>query len=79
MTGNMSEAGILRAKSDDVLRQCCHIMLSTGAEAFYLNGQFIADADPAEGVPSLLPLARSIAQASDCALSCYVVPEPDDE
>lgn len=79
MTGNVSEAAILRAKSDDGLGQCCHITLSNGAEAFYLNGQFITDADPAEGMASLLPLARSIARASDCALNCYVVPEPDDE
>lgn len=54
---------------------CCHITLSTGAEAFYLNDHFITDA----GVPSLLPLARSVARASDCVLCSYVVPEPDDE
>lgn len=79
MTGNVSGDAVSHTKSDDVLGQCCHITLSNGAEAFYLNGQFITDADPAEGVPSLLSLARSIARACDCALTCYVAREPEDE
>lgn len=79
MTGNVEKRTASQAKADNPLGQCCHITLSNGVEAFYLNGQFITDADPADGVPSLLPLARSIARASDCALNCYAVPEPEDE
>lgn len=79
MTGNLNRDAISHAKPDDGLGQCCHITLSNGVEAFYLNGQFITDADPADGMASLLPLARSIARASDCALNCYAVPEPEDE
>lgn len=79
MTGNPNDDATSHAKPIDVLGQYYHITLSNGVEAFYLNGQFITDADPADGVPSLLPLARSIARASDCTLNCFVVREPDDE
>ena len=60
-----------------VLGKCCHITLNTGAEAFYLNGQFITDREPGSGAPSLLNLARSISMAAGHSLSCYVVAEPD--
>ncbi|MGK3125914.1 hypothetical protein ACCY16_17475 [Candidatus Pantoea formicae] len=79
MTGNVDKGTASQVKADNPLGQCCHITLSNGVEAFYLNGEFITDADPADGEPSLLPLARSIARASDCALNCYAVHEPDDE
>ncbi|MDU6435338.1 MAG: hypothetical protein E6556_22000 [Pantoea sp.] len=62
-----------------VLGPCCHITLNTGAEAFYINGQFITDAYPGEGAPWLLNLARRIAAASGHTLRCYVVSEPEDE
>ena len=79
MKGKLQQDAISHAKYSDVLGQCCHITLSNGIEAIYLNGQFITDADPSDGVASLLPLARSIARASDCKLNCYAVHEPDDE
>lgn len=78
-TGKPNDDAISHAKPIDVLGQCCHITLSNGVEAFYLNGLFITDADPADGVPSLLRLARSLARASDCALNCFVVREPDND
>ncbi|MGK3125888.1 hypothetical protein ACCY16_17345 [Candidatus Pantoea formicae] len=77
MTGNVDERAVLT--SHHFLGQCFHITLNNGVEAFYLNGEFITDADPADGVVSLLALSRSIARASGCELKCYVLPEPDDE
>ncbi|WP_215844879.1 hypothetical protein [Candidatus Pantoea bituminis] len=79
MTVNVNKVAASQAKADNPLGQCCHITLSNGVEALYLNGEFITDAEPADGVPSLLPLARSIARASDCLLNCYAVHEPKDE
>lgn len=62
-----------------VLGPCCHITLNTGAEAFYINGQFITDAYPGEGASWLLNLTRGIAAASGHTLRYYVESEPDDE
>ncbi|MDU6442999.1 MAG: hypothetical protein E6559_24475 [Pantoea sp.] len=79
MKGMSNEFPVSQGEIVRVLGQCCHITLNTGAEAFYINGQFITDSYPGEGAPWLLNLARSIAAASGHTLRCYVVSEPDDE
>lgn len=68
---------VIQEEIDRVLGKCCHITLNTGAEALYINGNFVTDAYPGE--PPLLNLARSIAAASGHNLCCFVVPEPDNE
>ena len=43
MKGMSNEFPVSQGEIVRVLGQCCHITLNTGAEAFYINGQFITD------------------------------------
>ena len=79
MKGRANAFPVSQVEIARVLGKCCHIALYTGAEAFYVNGEFITDTYPGEGAPWLLNLARRVATASGHTLSCYVVSEPDDE
>lgn len=76
MKGNNNDIAVTREECASVMGACCHIALSNGAEAFFINGWLISDERDNGREGRVLELARRVAGASGQVLNCYVLPVP---
>ncbi|OWS75082.1 hypothetical protein CBW22_13790 [Pantoea sp. VS1] len=70
------DSAITREECASVMGACCHIALSNGAEAFFINGWLISDERDNGREGRVLELARRVVGASGQALNCYALPAP---
>jgi len=70
------DSAVTREECASVMGACCHIALSNGAEAFFINGWLISDERDEAREGRVLELARRVAGASGQVLNCYVLPVP---
>ena len=70
------DSAVTREECASVMGPCCHIALSNGAEAFFMNGWLISDERDEGREGRVLEIARRVAGASGQVLNCYVLPVP---
>lgn len=76
MMEEYKDSAVTREECASVMGACCHIALSNGAEAFFINGWLISDERDEGREGRVLELARRVAGASGQVLNCYVLPVP---